>query len=303
MENIKNLKKIKEMLHERNEYWWKEERPDLDLKYYVPTDIICDSLAYYERGLTEEEYKAIYGEEGRKKDTYFNTYDELDYFQNLDGAEYFGGDNTYNHSGNVQNDFQWHTIKLDDDVYIVLLAFHIGGDIRGNYTDYVVLEFDYEVGFEEFMGGEISYENGLGFELDVDGKNYDITPLVFDECVEVYDIETEDYIYGIWGNDDETVREMIRKKVIQNYMEDNNIITRDNSFLEIDSFSYDDKDRIKESKKNYNKWVRLLEKAKEHIGKSNKLDKEKGVLNNHIQCLLLSIKEDLNRIIKRSEKE
>lgn len=81
MENIKNLKEIKEMLHERNEYWWKEERPDLDLKYYIPTDVMCDSLAYYERGLTEEEYKAIYKENRQSTRTFFS-YDEYDYFTN-----------------------------------------------------------------------------------------------------------------------------------------------------------------------------------------------------------------------------
>ena len=173
---------------------------------------MCDCLADYERGLTEDEYKRIYGEYGRSKDTYFNTYDEYDYFTNLEGAEYLGGDNTYNHSGSVQNDFQWHTIKLDNDTYIVLLAFHIAGDIRGNYTDYIVLEFDYEIGFEELMN-EISYEYGLTFELEVDGKTYEITPFVFDECVEVYDREVDDYIYGIWGVDDEEVTEQIREKL------------------------------------------------------------------------------------------
>ena len=60
MENIKKLEEIRKFLHEKNEYWWKEERPDLDLKYYVPTDILCKELAYYERGLTEEEYDIIY---------------------------------------------------------------------------------------------------------------------------------------------------------------------------------------------------------------------------------------------------
>lgn len=212
MENIKKLKEIREFLKEKNDYWWNEERKDLDLKYYVPTDIMCDCLADYERGLTEDEYKRIYGEYGRSKDTYFNTYDEYDYFTNLEGAEYLGGDNTYNHSGSVQNDFQWHTIKLDNDTYIVLLAFHIAGDIRGNYTDYIVLEFDYEIGFEELMN-EISYEYGLTFDLKVDGKTYEITPFVFDECVEVYDREVDDYIYGIWGVDDEEVTEQIREKL------------------------------------------------------------------------------------------
>lgn len=60
---------------------------------------------------------------------------------------------------------------------------------------------------------EISYEYGLTFELEVDGKTYEITPFVFDECVEVYDREIDDYIYGIWGVDDEEVTEQIREKL------------------------------------------------------------------------------------------
>lgn len=301
MENIKNLKEIKEMLHERNEYWWKEERPDLDLRYYVPTDVICDSLAYYERGLTEEEYKAIYGEEGRKKDTYFNTYDELDYFQNLEGAEYLGGDNTYNHSGNVQNNFQWHTIKLNDDVYIVLLAFHIGGDIRGNYTDYVVLEFDYEVGFEEFMGGEISYENGLTFDLDIFGKTFEITPMAFDECVEVYDSETDDYIYGVWGNDDESVKSLIIEKVMREYMNNNDIIDRQeyNNFLEIESYR-----SIEETRLNYKKQKALLNKTDIYIMEDEKLsEQDKKIYKEYVEFLVIRIKKELELAEKRSERE
>ena len=301
MENIKNLKEIKEMLHERNEYWWKEERPDLDLRYYVPTDVICDSLAYYERGLTEEEYKAIYGEEGRKKDTYFNTYDELDYFQNLEGAEYLGGDNTYNHSGNVQYNFQWHTIKLNDDVYIVLLAFHIGGDIRGNYTDYVVLEFDYEVGFEEFMGGEISYENGLTFDLDIFGKTFEITPMAFDECVEVYDSETDDYIYGVWGNDDESVKSLIIEKVMREYMNNNDIIDRQeyNNFLEIESYR-----SIEETRLNYKKQKALLNKTDIYIMEDEKLsEQDKKIYKEYVEFLVIRIKKELELAEKRSERE
>ena len=301
MENIKNLKEIKEMLHERNEYWWEEERPDLDLRYYVPTDVICDSLAYYERGLTEEEYKAIYGEEGRKKDTYFNTYDELDYFQNLEGAEYLGGDNTYNHSGNVQNNFQWHTIKLNDDVYIVLLAFHIGGDIRGNYTDYVVLEFDYEVGFEEFMGGEISYENGLTFDLDIFGKTFEITPMAFDECVEVYDSETDDYIYGVWGNDDESVKSLIIEKVMREYMNNNDIIDRQeyNNFLEIESYR-----SIEETRLNYKKQKALLNKTDIYIMEDEKLsEQDKKIYKEYVEFLVIRIKKELELAEKRSERE
>lgn len=300
MENIKKLKEIKEMLHERNEYWWKNERPDLDLRYYVPTDIICDSLAYYERGLTEEEYKAIYGgTEEEKKEKYWNGYDEYNYFSSLEGVEYLGGDNTYNHTGNVQNDFQWHTFKLEDETYIVLLAFHIGGDIRGNYTDYIVLEFDYELGFEEYMGGEISWENGLTFDLDIFGKTFEITPMAFDECVEVYDRETDDYVYGVWGNDDESVKSLIIEKVMREYMNDNDIIDRQeyNNFLDIEVYN-----NIKKTRLNYEKQKLLLNKTDVYVVEDEKLsEQDKKIYQEYVKFLIAKIKAELELAEKRSE--
>ena len=221
MENIKRLKEIKEFLKEKNDYWWNEERKDLDLKYYVPTDVICQVLEDYEVGISKEVNDII---EKKNKDRYIFCYDEYNYYEDLveqGKAKYLGGDNTYNHCGKVQNDFQWHTFKMldEEDKYIVLLAFHIAGDIRANYTDYIVLEFDYEIGFEELMN-EISYEYGLTFDLEIDGKIYEITPFVFDECLEVYDREKDNYIYGIFGTDDEEVTEQIREKLNEIEKED-----------------------------------------------------------------------------------
>ena len=298
MENIKRLKEIKEMLHKKNEYWWKEERPDLDLKYYVPTDVMCDSLESYERGLTQEEYNAIYNE-GRESERTFWSYNEYDYFCGLDGVEYLGGDNTYNHSGNVQNDFQWHTFRLADGTYIVLIAFHIGGDIRGNYTDYAVLEFDYECEFEDYMSREISYENGLIFDLDVFGKVFEIIPLALDECVEVYDREKDEYIYSVCGNTDEEVRGSIIEKFIKEYMYDIKVIDREeyNRFIDIESYK-----NIEETHKNYEKWDNLLENTKKFILEDSNLNENnKEIYKVYVDFLLEIIKQDLELAKKRWE--
>jgi hypothetical protein len=211
MEYVKNLEEIKEAIRPLNKKHWEEDRTDLDLKYYVPTEIMCEALADYEIGISEEVYKRI---EEINKEHYIWGYDIFNYYEENEDYEYLGGDNTYNHSGNVQNDFQWHTFKnkkVNDD-YIVLIAFHLGGDMRGNYTDYIVLQFEYEERFLEVMS-ELSYEYGLTFDLEVDNKTYEITPLVFDECLEVRDIETDDFIYHIWANTDEEVIEQIREQV------------------------------------------------------------------------------------------
>ena len=208
MESIKKLKEIREFLKEKNDYWWNEERKDLDLKYYVPTDVICEELEDYEIGIPKDIYDVLGGE---------NMYSgwECCPIQNyLEGhcIEHFGGDNTYNHCGRPQNDFNWHTFKIAEDKYWVVLKFHIAGDIRANYTDEMIFEFEYETQFLEIMQ-DIGYEKGLTFDLEVNGKNYELTPLVFDECLEVYDRETDDYIYHIFGIDDEEVIEQIKEQI------------------------------------------------------------------------------------------
>ena len=144
---MKKLKEIKKYLHEFNENWWGNERKDLDLKYYVPTDLICDVLAEYEvddRGLTTEELYEYYGD----------NYNETEC------------GNTYNWSYRVQNDFSFHFYDLGD-TKICLLAFHISGDVRGNYTDCVVLKFAYEGELWERLF-EACYGE-LGFDIEVDG--------------------------------------------------------------------------------------------------------------------------------------
>lgn len=213
MENVKKLNEIREFLKKQNDHWWNEERKDLDLKYYVPTDIICQALENCEIGISKEIADII---EEKNKDHYFTFYDEYNYYEDLveqGKAKYLRGDNTYNHCGKVQNDFQWHTFKINDEEYIVLISFHIGGDIRGNYTDYIVLKFNYETEFEEYMMYDISYENGLTFNLEIEENIYEITPLVFDECLNVYDTKKDDYIYNIYGLNDDDVIEQIKEEI------------------------------------------------------------------------------------------
>ena len=192
---MKQLKDIREYMKIKNKYWWENERKDLDLKYYIPTDIICEALEDYEIDIPDE-YK------DRTEDYYT--------FLEGNSIENFGGDNTYNHGIRVQNDFNWTTFQLEDS-YIVLLAFHIGGDIRGNYTEFIALHFDYESEFLELMD-DIPYEYNLSFTLNIEDRKFDITP-IFDECLDVYDVENDENIYGIYESTDEEVKEQIKEKL------------------------------------------------------------------------------------------
>lgn len=292
---VKTLANIKEWLHERNEKWWKEERTDLDLKYYVPTDILCEALADYEIGIPKH-IQAYINKQNYGK--YWQDYDIYNYMEMLckkGKAEYIGADNSYNHSGNVQNDFNWHTFKMLDkeDRYIVLLAFHIGGDIRGNYTDYIVLEFDYEVGFEELLLCDLSHEYNLTFDLKIYNKIYAITPLALDEHLEVYDYGADEDICGIYGNDDESVKSSIIEKVMREYMSKNNIINRKDyiDFLNIISYH-----SIKETKQNYKYWVELLNKTNIYLIelKDDDITKEdKETYKEYVKFLLVRIKNEL----------
>lgn len=197
---IKTLADIKEALKGHNDNWWNNERKDLDIKYYVPTDKIIEEFEPYEIGIAQS-----------LLDTYETPRAYYDSLVSEGKAVYDGGDNTYNFNGRVQNDLDWAQYKVDGN-YIVVVTFHVAGDIRGNYTDYAVLEFEYDSQFLEVLN-DVSTENGLWFTLEVDGVQYELMPRALDECLEVYNPETEDYIYGIFGINDEEVIEQIREAV------------------------------------------------------------------------------------------
>lgn len=219
---VKKLESIKNYLHEYNEYWWKKERTDLDLKYYVPTDTFCKTFADYEIGVPI--FIQAYIDKLNRENPY-RYYDIDTYMERLaekGKIEYKGSENTYNLTSKTQNDFVWHTYKVKD-YYIVLVSFHIGGDIRGNYTDYFVLKFDYDNQFENICLGDLSRENNLTFDLEIDNKVYAITPFALEECLEVYDYETDDYIYGIYETTDEEVIANIKEKVKEREEENNEI--------------------------------------------------------------------------------
>lgn len=202
-EYVKFLAEIKEYLHEKNEYWWKHERTDLDLKYYIPTDIICEELAPYEIGIPKKIYDYLGGEKNYEWGNFAN-------YMSGHCIESFGGDNTYNHCGRPQNDFQWQTFKLNDDRYWVVLSFHIGEDIRGNYSNEIVLEFEYDTQFLEVLN-DISTNCNLTFDLEINNNLYAITPYILDEYLEVYNVTTDKNLYHIFGINDEEVIEQIKK--------------------------------------------------------------------------------------------
>lgn len=187
---MKKLKEIKKMLHEYNDNWWNNERKDLDLKYYITTDFLCDLFEEFEidnMGIADDEI--------------------CQYCKDKYGEEVESG-NTYNWNFRVQNDFNFEFYK-NEDKYICLLMFHICGDIRANYTDYVMLEFDSIYQFWDILNDSVREE--FAFEVNVDDKTY-LVELTMGEDIDVWDFENEEE-FSLCAYDDSELAEEIRKRV------------------------------------------------------------------------------------------
>ena len=85
---------------------------------------------------------------------------ELDELMNDYDMNNGKGDNTYNYSGYLSNELNFHSFKsMYDDKVLVAYAIHIGLDVRAGYTDSVWIEYDSEYDFlyhltQRFLLGE-----------------------------------------------------------------------------------------------------------------------------------------------------
>ncbi len=118
--------------------------------------------------------------------------------------------NTYNWNSTVYNDIQWQGYRKigDDENYYYLVSIHKYGDTRGNYTDDIVLCFDYDIGIIESMTDTRLFKdievNGILFNLDTDISNETLN------CYNEYD---EELWYDLLGYDRETIIESIEEKI------------------------------------------------------------------------------------------
>lgn len=181
----------------------------------------------------------------------------------------FPGDNSYNHNGNIYRDIDFMTCETEKGTQLVAIQMHIGGDVRGNYTDFFLLEFDFDTQFYEVLDDFCFNENG--YILNYNNKELYITPLVFSEDLDVYDIENQINIYTIYGfNKEEIINQLnicylYEKENIEiaKYIVDN-IDSKDINYS-IDKLKrytikeYEPK-RIKEIKKIAEKYAKTLDK-------------------------------------------
>lgn len=107
--------------------------------------------------------------------------------------------NTYNYNSPITNDMNYNIIKIGG-YYYVLVMFHLGGDIRGNYTDYLLLKFEDVDDF--FSINETYFTKGIGKRYDVDMNIFSEKYSVWDnfcgkDVGEFYEIETGELLKKI----------------------------------------------------------------------------------------------------------
>jgi len=118
------------------------------------------------------------------------------------------GDNTYNWSAPVSNDldFRFYNSDWDDSVYVAIKA-HRYGDVRGNYTDEVMLHFDNIDCFYEAIT-----ETSKTFEFEVDGHEYFGEVNILSETYEIFDNENGEYVCNAYGDLEDVIEKVKEEK-------------------------------------------------------------------------------------------
>ncbi len=132
--------------------------------------------------------------------------------------------NTYNWNSTVYNGINWQGYKKvgDDECYYYLVDIHKYGDVRGGYTDSIVVCFDYDTGFIESMGETVtstSFEiNGieLFFETDILQETVTCYNEYWEEiCFRLLSCDKEDII----GEINEKIQEQVDKLEVGKFVE------------------------------------------------------------------------------------
>lgn len=176
-----------------------EEYAD-ELKYVCDSRVILDNLRDFEVKIPKEFIE--------KSEHTFDV--AIQYMELLTGAtnNKFGGENTYNWNGRIMHDFNCMTYEMKDHTYYVAIMVHRGGDIRENYTDYVLFKFDTPEEYFEVISN-ITLENCGGVE-EINGRHYYYDLSIFTEYIHVWCEETEEE-FDIYAYNDESFKEEILK--------------------------------------------------------------------------------------------
>lgn len=173
-----------------------------EINYVADSRILLDNLRDFEVDIPTEIYKKYEKDYGNGV---------LQYMEQLTGVSMydFTGCNTYNYGGRIMHDFEYKTYTMEDDTHYVALQVHRGGDIRCNYTDFVLFKFDSAE--EWFTTIEDITREQCGGCREVNGKHYYYDMSIFEECLEVYCEETQEQ-FDIYAYDDDSFDSAIRNK-------------------------------------------------------------------------------------------
>lgn len=127
------------------------------------------------------------------------------------------GDNTYNYNGALERDVNFYTIENTEDYETILLvAVHVGLDVRVGYTEYIAFKFDSEQEALEALSymQEVAY---IAFKLDGEDASiaiygdalsemYSVYTQLSNDCYDSYDTE----VYDIDLEDGHSIMQFIR---------------------------------------------------------------------------------------------
>lgn len=134
------------------------------------------------------------------------TEDDLeDYFPLLDEEDYIIGtnfdveltevahDNSYNWGGNSSTDIDFRVLTYNDKLFLYV-SIHIGGDVRCNYSNGVLIDLGYNDGDWVYtLFADINdYENSRGGDVVVDGETYSIDGDIMTEELRIYNVDAHE---------------------------------------------------------------------------------------------------------------
>lgn len=112
--------------------------------------------------------------------------------------------NTYNWAANCSDNIQGFDFTYKGNDYCALQV-HLGGDIRGAYSDLVVFEGSFISNVQDFYPDSTT--------VTVDGRDFSITPNLIGEYNDVYDLTTEKCCCEISDCDLSDIEDTLRERM------------------------------------------------------------------------------------------
>ena len=123
----------------------------------------------------------------------------------------YKGDNSYNWMAPVNHHFNFNIYDNENTacgVCYIEFKVHRFGDVRGNYTESVMLEFMNDYEFYEALSECNKYNT-----IEIDGINYSVDVNILSDTFEVFD-DNGSYIATVCGYDADEITEEIKNAIV-----------------------------------------------------------------------------------------